>query len=184
MLRVGKNFPVFAFVLLLVAGLALPFAPSYAKDLPTPYFGVSYSGGANGSGFIFEVTKLQYQSSDMQILYSFCSLAYCADGGNPLGSVVQMPDGSLVGTTTTGGNNQIGTLFHLTLSASGAWNETVLMDFCMSWGDCAHYGYPMGTLSLIGPTTVLGTVSGGPHGHGLLYTFDLSANAMVTYGTW
>jgi uncharacterized repeat protein (TIGR03803 family) len=173
-------------LLLLGASLVGLCTPAHATDVSPPYFGSSYSGGTNGSGFVFEVTHLgNFGSSDMTIIYSFCSAVNCHDGGNPSGNIIQLADGSLIGTTSSGGQGQAGTIFKLTPSSSGNWSETTLYAFCPYFGDCTHYGYANGTLSLIGPTLLLGTLSDGPNGRGMMYTFDFGGGgAFTSYDTW
>jgi len=71
----------------------------------TPYGDTEiYPGGT-----IFEIT-----STDAFIsIYSFCSLANCADGGIPLGGLLQATNGTFYGTTTQGGTSSDGTAFIL-----------------------------------------------------------------------
>jgi uncharacterized repeat protein (TIGR03803 family) len=51
-------------------------------------------------------------------IYSFCRQAHCPDGNSPNGSLVQGPDGSFYGTTTTGSLSGDGTVFKI--SSGGA----------------------------------------------------------------
>jgi uncharacterized repeat protein (TIGR03803 family) len=66
------------------------------------------------------------------VLYQFCSLPNCSDGGNPLAGLIADAQGALYGTTTGGGATGRGTVFKLTPPAKGqtAWTETVLYSFC------------------------------------------------------
>ena len=50
-------------------------------------------------------------------LYSFCSLAGCADGNSPQAGLVRGTDGSFYGTTLAGGGYGYGTVFKI--SAAG-----------------------------------------------------------------
>jgi uncharacterized repeat protein (TIGR03803 family) len=72
--------------------------------------------GANGCGTVFRITP----SGAFTSLYSFCSLANCADGANPVGGLLLAADGNLYGATIYGGNDQdcsgdgCGTIFRIT----------------------------------------------------------------------
>ncbi len=46
-------------------------------------------------------------------LYSFCTLASCADGLNPTGSLAALGNGNLYGTTEIGGTMDSGTVCQL-----------------------------------------------------------------------
>ena len=67
-------------------------------------YGFAAYGGAKSQGGIFKLTQGGYYS----VIYSFCSLANCADGAIPF-SLVQGADGNLYGTT-------ISTIFRMTTS--------------------------------------------------------------------
>jgi uncharacterized repeat protein (TIGR03803 family) len=74
------------------------------------FYGVANQGGANGYGAIFELTA----AGSYRVLYSFCSLPTCEDGGDPV-SIVQDNDGNFFGTTLCcGGAEKFGTVFELT----------------------------------------------------------------------
>jgi uncharacterized repeat protein (TIGR03803 family) len=60
-----------------------------------------------------------------QVLYSFTN---GSDGGTPLAGVVSDAEGNLYGTTNSGGQYNLGTVFELSPS-SGGWTETVLHSF-------------------------------------------------------
>jgi uncharacterized repeat protein (TIGR03803 family) len=65
------------------------------------------------------------------VLYSFCSLANCADGAEPNASLMFDQAGNLYGTTNLGGSGAFGfgTVFELMPSADGSWKEKVLYQF-------------------------------------------------------
>jgi uncharacterized repeat protein (TIGR03803 family) len=66
------------------------------------------------------------------VLYSFCTLAGCADGRSPEGTLVFDAHGNLYGSTGFGGPGNAGVVFELSPPAggSGPWTETVLHSFC------------------------------------------------------
>jgi uncharacterized repeat protein (TIGR03803 family) len=70
------------------------------------------SGGTEGSGCgsVFKVTP----AGQLTTIYEFCSLANCADGAVPLGSLVLATDGNFYGITSVGGANSHGTIYQLT----------------------------------------------------------------------
>jgi uncharacterized repeat protein (TIGR03803 family) len=130
------------------------------------------------------------------VLYSFCSVADCADGAQPEGNVVYLNahftrPGNLYGTTFNGGahdNNACevglgfigcGTVFEIfpePLSPPGCpsgtnggngWCEAVLYNFC-SLSNCADGTLPSGNLVEDSAGNLYGTVSEG--------VFELSPN--------
>jgi uncharacterized repeat protein (TIGR03803 family) len=68
-------------------------------------------------GVVFRITP----AGAYTVLYSFCSLANCADGQNPATPLVQGTDGNLYGTTTYGGGETSGTIFKI--STGGAFTQ-------------------------------------------------------------
>ncbi len=78
-------------------------------------YGTTFQGGANNEGTVFKITT----GGALTTLYSFCSLAGCADGGSPFGALVQGSDGNFYGTTYQGGNStNDGTVFKITPGGS------------------------------------------------------------------
>ena len=67
-------------------------------------FGTTASGGSNGYGAIFVVSK----SGAERLLYSFTG---GADGGGPSGGLVRAADGTLNGTTASLGKSDYGTVY-------------------------------------------------------------------------
>jgi len=78
------------------------------------FYGVTGAGGlANGGGTFFTMTP----SGALTTLYSFCSLADCADGAYPL-ALMLATDGNFYGMTGSGGTDNLGTIFQMTPSGS------------------------------------------------------------------
>jgi uncharacterized repeat protein (TIGR03803 family) len=71
------------------------------------FYGMTTRGGANNTGTVFQITS----AGTLTTLYSFTG---GADGGYPLGGVIQGSDGNLYGTTSQGGANSSGTVFQIT----------------------------------------------------------------------
>ena len=77
------------------------------------------------------------------VLYQFCSLPNCADGGRPLAGLIADKQGVLYGTTQFGGATDQGTVFKLMPPAKGQteWTETVIYSFC-SLPNCSDGARP------------------------------------------
>jgi uncharacterized repeat protein (TIGR03803 family) len=74
------------------------------------FYGTTYNGGANfQGGTIFKITP----GGSLTTLYSFCSLANCADGARPEGGLAQSTNGIFYGVTYQGGYYDDGTVFSL-----------------------------------------------------------------------
>jgi uncharacterized repeat protein (TIGR03803 family) len=74
------------------------------------FFGITYAGGANGKGAVYEVDP---NRSTLNVLYSFCSQPNCTDGWGPLAGLAIIPGDSLFGTVPYGGANSAGAIFQL-----------------------------------------------------------------------
>lgn len=80
-------------------------------------YGTTNSGGANNQGIVFELSPAG-ESWKETILYSFCSLAGCTDGGGPVAGVVMDTAGNLYGENSAG-------VFELS-PAVGSWTEQLI----------------------------------------------------------
>jgi uncharacterized repeat protein (TIGR03803 family) len=80
------------------------------------FYGATVGGGTgniyNGGGTIYKISP----TGKLTTLYSFCSLANCADGMSPYDGLTLGTNGLLYGTTAFGGANGQGTLFEISLS--------------------------------------------------------------------
>jgi uncharacterized repeat protein (TIGR03803 family) len=132
-------------------------------------FGTTMSGGATNHGLVYRLTPSGKNRWVETVLYNFCSLADCADGQNPSGTLLLDSAGNLYGTTGAGPSNcadpaQCGVVFRL--SPGSPWQETVLHTFCQQNG-CADGAGPGGALvlgpagNLIGTTFIGGAQSAG-----------------------
>jgi len=87
---------------------AFPLSAIQGRD--GNFYGTTVQGGAHGAGAIYELTA----AGNYRVLYSFCSLRYCDDGGDPL-SIVQDNDGNFFGAAyADGGFQKFGTVFEFT----------------------------------------------------------------------
>jgi uncharacterized repeat protein (TIGR03803 family) len=125
------------------------------------FYGTTNKLGAYGGGTVFRWAP----GSGITPLYSFCSLAGCADGSNPFGGLVQGTDGNFYGTTSAGGaasycsdGSGCGTVFKIT----PAGTLTTIYSFCSQIG-CADGDYPRGGLVQGTDGNYYGTTAyGGP----------------------
>ena len=74
-------------------------------------YGTTYGGGANGGGVLYQITT----AGEYQVLYNFCSLSNCLDGGGP-SPLVQDAKGNFFGAASGGGSKGYGTVFEFTLT--------------------------------------------------------------------
>jgi len=121
-------------------------------------YGVTRFGGANNSGTAFELSQGPSGWTET-LLYSFCSLPSCADGGDPLFAPLLDPSGNLYGTD----GGYPGVAYELSPGLS-SWTENVLYTFC-SQPNCADGTDPEALVrdsagNLYGPTE-----SGGSDGY-------------------
>jgi len=107
-----------------------------------------------GCGAVFELTP-ENGAWRETLLHSFQGGAQ--DGAGPLSSLVFDKSGNLYGTTQSGGSGYAGTVFELSPSAGGQWNESFVFEFPDSDDD----GNPPGNLALDGAGNLYGTTSAG-----------------------
>jgi len=88
-------------------------------------YGVATTGGANGKGVAFRLTRAASGHSFLQTLYAFKGQP---DAGFPYGGLTFDALGNLYGTTYYDGKNNLGAVYELT-SNNGAWSERVLYSF-------------------------------------------------------
>ena len=121
------------------------------------FYGATSAGGANscypsGCGTVFKITP----SGKLTTLYSFCSLALCADGHGP-NALVEAANGDFYGTTTqSGANGGGGTVFKITPGGK----LTTLYSFC-SITDCGDGSAPTGLIQATDGNFYGTTYSGG-----------------------
>lgn len=85
-------------------------------DAAGDLFGTTSTGGAFGDGTIFEIVKtMGVYASTPTVLASFNG----ADGSTPDGVLVADAAGNLYGTTSSGGANNLGTVFEIAKTAGG-----------------------------------------------------------------
>jgi uncharacterized repeat protein (TIGR03803 family) len=125
------------------------------------FYGTTFWGGSQDSGTIFKITP----AGVLTTLYSFCSLAKCADGSNPHAALMIGSDGNFYGTTSGGGVPNGGGVFKITPSGT----FTRLYSFC-SQANCADGSSPEGGVIQWTDGNFYGTTSaGGNAGAGTVF---------------
>src|SRR5262249_45106673 len=109
-------------------------------------------------------------ATSFQTLYSFCSLANCADGQTPLAPLVQDAVGNLYGTTGGGGNsNNGGIVFEATQGTDGNWTIKTIHEFCQQ-ANCTDGADPEDGFIFDVNGNIYGmTAAGGMFGEGTVY---------------
>ncbi|HKK39949.1 MAG TPA: choice-of-anchor tandem repeat GloVer-containing protein [Cryomorphaceae bacterium] len=128
------------------------------------FYGVTEFGAANGFGSLYRIqeTGSFEKLRDMQ---------YTADGSNPVGGLTLLADGALLGSTSSGGANNFGTVFR--------YDEAVLEkihDFSLPLGGAEPNGIINSNTDFFGVTA-----SGGLYNTGVFYTSDLSGDRTKLY---
>ena len=142
-------------------------------------YGTTAFGGSGSfqGGTVFKLTP----QGDESVLHSFCSLANCEDGLNPMASLVFDRIGNLYGTTQMGGVNASGTVFKV-VSLGGT---AVLHSFCA--GTCSDGAGPTSALvidksgNLYGTAAAGGTAGGGQNGTAFELEFGNQLNVLHAF---
>jgi uncharacterized repeat protein (TIGR03803 family) len=125
-------------------------------------YGTTECGGALGDGTVFSITP----GGTEKAVYSFCSKTNCSDGIEPTAGLINV-NGTIYGTTYSGGTSGHGTVFSINLT-SGA--ETVLYAFTGgSDGDS-----PMAGLISVRGTLYGTTWLGGTYRHGAVFSIRVT----------
>ncbi len=119
------------------------------------------------------------RAQTLTTLYDFCSRSNCADGTTPSAALIQATNGSLYGSTLSGGTNNDGTLFRLGTSGQ----LTTLYSFCAAGGACTDGLLPDAPLVLGADGNFYGTTQqGGPNGGGAFFKLTLTGTLTIVGG--
>ena len=144
-----------------------------AVDSSGNLYGTGSGGGVYGEGTVFELSP-SGSAWDATVLHNFNwnPQQQTSDGANPHAAVVFGPNGSLFGTTGSGGDPQSGgTVFELSHSG-GIWNESILHAFTFG----SDGGNPFASVVFDPSGNLYGTtISGGTSNFGVVY--ELSATS-------
>jgi uncharacterized repeat protein (TIGR03803 family) len=150
-----------------------PFA-GLIFDTSGNLYGTAGSGGANNDGVVFELSPGADGNWAETVLYSFGN---GTDAGGPQTNLIFDTGGNLYGTTEYGGDYGVGTVFELSPTAGGVWNESVIHSFNLDGTDGT---YPRAPLIVDASGNLYSTTNqGGTYGYGTV--FELSPAAA---GTW
>jgi uncharacterized repeat protein (TIGR03803 family) len=112
-------------------------------------YGATLLGGAHSGGVLYRLSL----AGEYTIIYNFCSLSDCLDGGVP-NTIVQDAKGNFFGTTEEGGSRGFGTVFEFTST-----NQYIVLDsFDYALGD------PLAGLTLASDGNFYGITRGGTNG--------------------
>jgi uncharacterized repeat protein (TIGR03803 family) len=126
-------------------------------------FVATHGGGVHNGGTVLKLSPGRKKEWNAQVLYSFCSLAQCADGSGPNTTLLRDAEGNLYGGTSFGGNaRNAGVAFRLTNDGT-RWRESVLHVFC-SGRDCRDGAQPTGAFVMDSAGALYG-LAGGSAGH-------------------
>jgi len=133
-------------------------------------YGTTYQGGAYNEGAVFELSPSATGWSE-KLLYSF------QGGTDGVGSrsntgLAFDPSGNLWGFTNKGGDGTgspclggCGTIYELTPTSGGGWQESVIYRF----GKLGLGGFPVGTPVFDATGALYGAASGGGDNRGVIY---------------
>ncbi len=119
------------------------------------FYGMTYTGGTFTNGTIFKMTP----GGTYTVLHQLNSPT---DGAHPFGSLIKGADNNFYGMTTSGGANNVGTIFRITPSGT----YTVLRHL----NSTPDGGYPQGSLLMGADGNFYGmTYEGGTYGYGTIF---------------
>jgi len=142
-------------------------------DGVSPLYGTTLNGGPNDVGTAYQLT-LSGGTWTGTLLYSFCSVANCADGQFPSGQLALDAKGNLYGTTNAGGtgDGSAGVAYRI---ITGTGSENVVYDFC-SKPACRDGSLPGTGVTLDRRRTLFGATGvGGKHGSGTVYELNAAS---------
>lgn len=116
-------------------------------------YGTTQAGGAHGGGVVFQmVFNPDTSAYRYRRLYDFCDLAACADGQSPTNAkLVIDANGTLYGTTATGGGSNNGVIFELVPNETKShYHYVKIYEFCVEFSGCEDGSKPTGGLTFAG----------------------------------
>ena len=146
-------------------------------------YGTTWGGGAGtdtdcetyGCGAVF---SLDPSTGSETVLHSFCSQQNCTDGKRPQNSLIDV-NGTLYGTTFSGGTNAEGTVFALDPNTG---TETVIYSFC-NRQNCKDGAAPTNLIQVKG--MLYGTTfAGGYDNDGIAFALDPVTGAETVLHTF
>jgi uncharacterized repeat protein (TIGR03803 family) len=143
-------------------------------------YGTTFFGGKGrkacdgGCGTVFRLEPGKNGLWKETVLYSFCSVSNCADGGGAWSGLVLDMAGNLYGTANQGGTMNYGVVYKLHPESNGAWTEQVLHYFDSNGKDGR---FPEAALILDSSGTLYGTTPvGGQYDSGIAFSLHIAKN--------
>ena len=148
-----------------------------AQDANGVFYGTATSGGTLGLslpyGTVFKLTS----GGTLTTLYNFCAQGGCADGTNPNGGVILARNGSLYGTTLSGGTKNDGTVYKITTGGT----FTSLYSFCPQSG-CPDGTQPeAGVIQASDGNFYGSTYAGGANSKGTIFKITTTGTLTTLY---
>jgi len=139
------------------------------RDSAGNLYGTASNFGSTYGGVVYRLDATGHES----VLYSFCSLQYCADGGYSQAGVIRDSAGNLYGTTYFYGSGNGGVVYKV----DAARHETVLYSFA------GHDGAdPFGDVIRDPAGNLYGTtLYGGSGNAGVVYKLDTTSHETVLH---
>ncbi len=130
-------------------------------------YGMTYSGGANGLGVLFEYDPA------LNTFTKEVDFAGTSNGQNPNGTLVQAANGKLYGMTYSGGTSNYGVLFEYTIATSTLVKK---IDF----NNNSNGSRPYGSLMLASDGYLYGmTFAGGGNTDGILFMYNTTSGTLT-----
>jgi uncharacterized repeat protein (TIGR03803 family) len=141
-------------------------------------YGTASSGGTHDRGVAFEMSP-NARGHGYAVLYDFCALTNCADGGAPNSGLNFDATGALIGTTAIGAG--AGTVFSLEPNGSSS-TEAVLYTFCPTLSNCTDGADPSGPILIDGNGDLIGTTYAGgyPNSGGVVFKLHNGSETVLT----
>ncbi|MFM2193169.1 MAG: hypothetical protein RLZZ118_2126, partial [Bacteroidota bacterium] len=141
---------------------------SLTKTTSGRIFGLTKNGGVNGAGTLFEYFPT---SNTITKLIDFSS----TNGKNPIGAMIEAPNGKLYGTTDKGGTSDLGTIFEFNPTGNVF---TKKIDNTSNTPELNSFVYSTGSKLLTISATATYTVN--LQQNGAIVEYDYNTNALTT----
>jgi uncharacterized repeat protein (TIGR03803 family) len=153
---------------------AYPSFGSMVQATNGNYYGSTQYGGKNKDyGAIFQLTA----AGTLSTLYTFCTLAACADGAFPEVAPILGSDRNFYGTTTSGGNStNAGTVYKMTIGGK----LTTLYAFCPTQS-CSDGFSPIGLIQGSNSNFYGVTQNGGAFREGTIFELTSTGQFKVLH---
>jgi uncharacterized repeat protein (TIGR03803 family) len=148
-------------------GGSRPYFADLVQASDGNFYGTTFFGGSNNSGTVFRIDS----SGNFSVMHEFDG---AGGGAYPYSGLIQSGDGSLFGTTYSGGSSAAGTVYKLELSG----NFIVLHSFEGGSGGSS----PVAPLVQGSDGSFYGTTfSGGSNFNGVVFKLDTSGNFSILH---